>query len=94
MTITLKFKTRKNPEEFFMVYGTLIVYNNYILKFLLMQKKCLPDHKPEKLLIISDLYLSWFVVLAIYKFMSLYSSEICLNFILRVTQLLVNQWFL
>ena len=40
MTIILKFKTWKNPEEFFMVYGTLIVYNNYILKFLLMQKKC------------------------------------------------------
>ena len=40
MTIILKFRTQKNPEEFFMVYGTLIVYNNYILKFLLMQKKC------------------------------------------------------
>lgn len=40
MTIILKFRTEKNPEEFFMVYGTLIVYNNYILKFLLMQKKC------------------------------------------------------
>lgn len=26
MIITLKFKTRKNPEEFFMVYGTLILY--------------------------------------------------------------------
>ena len=26
MTIILKFKTQKNPEEFFMVYGTLILY--------------------------------------------------------------------
>ena len=26
MTIILKFKTRKNPEEFFMVYGTLMLY--------------------------------------------------------------------
>ena len=26
MTFILKFRTQKNPEEFFMVYGTLILY--------------------------------------------------------------------
>ena len=26
MTIILKFRTQKNPEEFFMVYGTLTLY--------------------------------------------------------------------
>ena len=41
MIITLKFKTRKNPEEFFMVYGTLIVYNNYILKCFVNAEKVL-----------------------------------------------------